>query len=149
MWTTFRSGINTYSLWNATITHFHHRLLAPWVAANAALVASQWQHRAWTVHLHPVINAEPEAGQTSITFFKSSVGMTRPGIEPITFGGACSTHCLPYPIQYFQTIQGMCWNRTRVLCVAKKGGLPLKRLYYVFSRSEFCLWLWIFFLWIG
>ena len=27
-------------------------------AANAALVASQRQHRAWTVSLHPIINAE-------------------------------------------------------------------------------------------
>jgi len=30
---------------------------------NAALVASQWQFRAWTVTLHPPINAEYEAGQ--------------------------------------------------------------------------------------
>jgi len=49
------------------------------LAVNAALVASQWQHRAWTVSLHSPINAEHEAGQAASIVLQD--GMTRPGIE--------------------------------------------------------------------
>jgi len=38
-------------------------------AANAALVANQWQHCTWIVPLHPTIYAIHEAGQTASTMF--------------------------------------------------------------------------------
>jgi len=39
-------------------------------AVNATLVASQWQHSAWTVRLHPSINVENEAGQAASNIFQ-------------------------------------------------------------------------------
>ena len=47
-------------------------------AVNVALVASQCQHLAWTVPLHPPINAE--AGQAASTL-SQVYGVTRPGTE--------------------------------------------------------------------
>ena len=42
-------------------------------AVNAALVASKWQHRAWSVPMHPPMGTEHEAGQEQEPFCKSSV----------------------------------------------------------------------------
>jgi len=50
-------------------------------AVNTELVASQWQHRARAVSLHPSINAEREAGQVASPVFQV-FDMTRLGIEP-------------------------------------------------------------------
>jgi len=50
-------------------------------AANAALVASQWQHCASILSLHPPINPEHEAGQSASQCFQV-FGMAWPGIEP-------------------------------------------------------------------
>jgi len=52
-------------------------------AVNGALVASRWQHRhrAWTVTLHPPINAEHEARQAASAIVQV-FSVTRPGIEP-------------------------------------------------------------------
>ena len=51
------------------------------VFAAAALVASQKQHRAWIVYLHPLVNAVDEPGQTASTVFQV-FGMSRPRITP-------------------------------------------------------------------
>ena len=72
------------SLVSRVICIAHFRLLARWsyahgatnlirvgyaaaFAVNAALLAGQWQRRAWTVPLHPLINAQHEAEQTAST----------------------------------------------------------------------------------
>ena len=47
---------------------------------NAALVASQWQHLAKTVSLHPTTNAEHEAGQAASAVCQ---GITLPGFYPV------------------------------------------------------------------
>ena len=57
---------------------------------NAALVASQWQHRAWTVALHPFINAQHKAGQAASTVLHV-FGVTRHWTQSISFCGACWT----------------------------------------------------------
>jgi len=51
-------------------------------AGNAVLVASQWQHRAWTVSLHPPTDRF------------SSVRYARPGVEPILTGLVVRAHLL-------------------------------------------------------
>jgi len=48
---------------------------------DAALVASQWQHRALSFAFHPPTNAEHEGGQAARTVFNVFI-ITRPGIEP-------------------------------------------------------------------
>ena len=47
----------------------HLGIMATFVV-NAALVASQCEHRAWSFSLHPSINAEYEAGQATNTVFQ-------------------------------------------------------------------------------
>ena len=71
----------------------HLRLVATWMAAfavNVALVARQWQHRAWTVPLHPSINTEQEAGQAASNAFEV-FGMTQQVIEPASVASAQTT----------------------------------------------------------
>jgi len=50
-------------------------------AVNAALGASQWQHRVRTVFLHPPINTYQDAGQAANSVFQV-YGVTQPGTEP-------------------------------------------------------------------
>jgi len=66
----------------------HLRLLAPGtrpcavtITVNKSLVASQWQHRTWTVHFHPPISGKHVALQAASTVFHVS-SMTRPGSKP-------------------------------------------------------------------
>jgi len=73
-------------------------LPTPWVVptastVNAALVASQWQHRASTFPLNPLIHAEHEAGQAVNAVFEV-FGMALLGIKPSlpVFDGACTTN---------------------------------------------------------
>jgi len=50
-------------------------------AVNAALVANQWQHRAWTFPCTQPFSAEHEAAQAASTVFQV-FDRTRSGIEP-------------------------------------------------------------------
>jgi len=50
-------------------------------AVNAALVTSQWQHRALTLSLQSPISAEQKAGQGASAVVHH-FGITRQGIEP-------------------------------------------------------------------
>ena len=50
-------------------------------AVDPALVASQWQHRIWTVHLHPYISTKHEVAQDTSTIFLV-FSMTWPSVEP-------------------------------------------------------------------
>jgi len=47
---------------------------------NAALMASQWQDRAWTVFLQPPIDAAHKVGQAAGTAFEV-FGTTRPELN--------------------------------------------------------------------
>ena len=73
-------------------------------AVNAALVASQRQHRAWTVSMQPPINAENEAGQAANKFIKFLVWHDRWNNQEANpashtnFGGACSTNFSTSPV---------------------------------------------------
>jgi len=76
-------------------------LVAAGKALNVALVASQWQHRAWTVPLHSPINVEHEAGHAASTLYQD-FGMTRPEIESHLPSFSCAwstTAHLPEVIQ--------------------------------------------------
>jgi len=68
-----------------------------WV--NAALLASQWQHRAWIVSLQHPVSVEQGAEQVASTVFEV-FGMTRPGIEPVsTLMGDARICRLPFNIK--------------------------------------------------
>ena len=47
------------------------------LAPRRTSVASQWQHRAWAVHLHPLINAEHEDKQTISLWTRVELGAGR------------------------------------------------------------------------
>jgi len=57
-------------------------MLAPWATrllVNAALITSQWLHRAWTVTLHPAIMPSAGRGRPQVLLF--NLPYDRPGIE--------------------------------------------------------------------
>jgi len=88
-------------------------------AVNAALVASQWQHRAWTVALLQSINAEHEAGHAAHAVFQVFV-MIRPGIEPSLAALMTCDHLWETP----QTQVHCSWNSWKKLVMPCEGLEP-------------------------
>ena len=77
--------------------------------SNAVLVVSQWQDRAWTVPLHPPINAENEAGQAASTVF---LNLRYDRNQPYRFGSACSTNCSIWQCRKLQESARMWQNKS-------------------------------------
>ena len=82
-------------------------------AVNAALVARQWQHRAWTVSLHPPINVEHEAGQAASIDFQV-FDVTRLGIEPnLPAPVARAQPTVPLTSFFSRNVRGLSTNKKK------------------------------------
>ena len=59
----------------------------------AALTMNQWQHRTWTISLHPPITIKYEAADSKYLFSNLQNDWTANQTQSISFFATCSTNC--------------------------------------------------------